>query len=355
MAITLGKPGSPNVKTINLDSLFSLSMAARQKNLIDAISKTNPLFFHIFNSDAYQSEDGGTHIEVPLMYAINTAEPYDGYDLLDTTPIDGITTATEVWRQLSTAVIISNKEKKQNKKRIIKLLTTRITQAEMGFKESFNKYLIRGDLDNGNSIETDYTNPVTGRQSFHSINHFIQKDPTTSEEVSGINQSTSTWWRNRQAESSATTYDALLIELEELYDLCKRGQGGAPNLILCDEKTKRLINFALFQRYRTIDKSTADFPFDSIKFKGMDIVADEFVADVENDADTAEATAGSLYMLNTQFFGIKYESDTNFSSGAFEKPVNQDALISHILWMGQTVCQNREKQGVLWGIARTLT
>ena len=188
MAITLGTAGAVNQKTINLDALFSLSMAARQKKLIDAISKNNPFMHRIIGSGAYESQPGGTHIEIPLMHAIGSAEPYSGFDTLDTTPIDGITTATYIWRQLSIPVIISGLEKKQNKQNIIPLLATKIKQAELGIKESFNKHLIRGNLDNGGSIQTPYTNAVTGRQSINSLHDLIQSDPTASDSVGGIPQ-----------------------------------------------------------------------------------------------------------------------------------------------------------------------
>ena len=60
-------------------------------------------------------------------------------------------------------------------------------------------------------------------------------------------------------------------------------------------------------------------------------------------------------MINTKFFGVKYDSQTNFKNTPFQQPVNQDAKVSHILWMGNTTISNRRKHGVLYNIASSLT
>jgi hypothetical protein len=50
-----------------------------------------------------------------------------------------------------------------------------------------------------------------------------------------------------------------------------------------------------------------------------------------------------------------YESETDFILTEFQKPVNGDSRIAHILWMGTVALSNRSKQGVMGNIATSLT
>ena len=57
-------------------------------------------------------------------------------------------------------------------------------------------------------------------------------------------------------------------------------------------------------------------------------------------------------MLNTKFWGIRVDAETNFATTPFLKPIDQDAKTAHILWLGRARrVSNRRKQGVAGGIA----
>ena len=45
-------------------------------------------------------------------------------------------------------------------------------------------------------------------------------------------------------------------------------------------------------------------------------------------------------------------SDANFAmaEGGFQKPINQDALVTQILFQGNMACNNRRKNGKLAGV-----
>jgi hypothetical protein len=97
---------------------------------------------------------------------------------------------------------------------------------------------------------------------------------------------------------------------------------------------------------------------------------DDKVPDVANgivptlsggSGDPASLVNGTGYFLNPQFFKMIYEEDSDFkmleddAGKTFQKPVNGDSRVGHMAWMGNTVVNNRRKQGVLGKIARTLT
>src|SRR5271170_7413254 len=157
MAITFGSSSAPSQVTLNLDSLFGLSLAAYRKELIDNIGATNAFFFEVITRELYKSQDGGAYIQTPPMYALQNADSYDGYDELSTVPVDGITDSIYQWRQCAAAIAYSMREVKQNKQRLVNLVETRIKQAEMGLQEFFSQTLMWGSGNQaGGSLTTPY-------------------------------------------------------------------------------------------------------------------------------------------------------------------------------------------------------
>lgn len=356
MAITLGQAGSPSQLTKNFDALISTSLENYREGMQDAISTSNAFFYELRNSDAWESQDGGTLIVQDLMYGLSPFDSYEGYDELSDDVTDGITQAHFQWRQGAVPISYSMLELKKNKHRLVDLVNAKIKQAEMGFIESFSKALLQGALSQagGANLHDPYVSSLNGSNFIDPLPLMVKYDPTSSTLIGNINQSTSTWWANQTVTSSATTYDGFLLEVDELYDLCSRGPGGEPNLIIADERTKRLLNFAYYQRYRESLKRDGDYPFDNLRFRNARIVWDQYVPDVANNV-VSTASAGTLWMLNTKFFKVIYEEETNFTRTDFQKPPKGDSRLAHILFMGQTAVLNRRKQGVMGSIATSLT
>lgn len=352
--LTLGSAGQPSAKTINFDALFTTSLANAKKTLIDNISASNAWWAKIKSMGGYVSEDGGTHIEEPLMYGLGNFHWYDGYDELRNDPFEGLTKALYEWAQGSAGIPISRKEVRQNAHKILDLVSTKIEQAEMGIQEAIPKAIFQGNVPNGGALTDPAVDPILTATGINPIALLVHKDPTASANIGSIAQNSHSWWRNFTDSSGATTYDGLLLELSALKQKAGRGPGGAPDLFVTDETTYNLLEFALYQRARHEVKSRIEFPFENIIYKNAMIVHDEFMHDVENGLTNTD-TKGTLYMLNNKFIKVKYDSQTNFFTTDKREPVNQDAWVKYILWMGNMTINNRRKHGVLYNIARTLT
>ncbi len=367
---TFGASG-PSQVTLNLDSLFGLSLAAYRKELVDNIGAGNAFLFEIIKGESYESQDGGSYIQEPLMYALQAADTYDGYDELATLPVDGISDTIWDWRQCAAAIVYSMKEVKQNKQRLSSLVKARIKQSEMGLQELFAQMLMWGAGMQGGALTSAYISPVNGSSGIDPLPLLIAFDPTTSTSVGNINQSTYTWWRNKTITSAATTYNAFLLEVTRLINRCSLGTGGRPKMILVDETSYELFQHALFQSMRyTETKVDEAFPFEHVMWKGVRFVMDDKVPDaysgtvptlVAGAGDPSTLTYGTMYAINPKYFKLRYESDSDFQmlkddkGGTIFKPINGDSRVGHYAWMGNTTVSNRRKQGVLGKIARTLT
>lgn len=87
----------------------------------------------------------------------------------------------------------------------------------------------------------------------------------------------------------------------------------------------------------------ADAGFESLKYKTAPIVFDD-----NTNFGTTEET---IYFLNTKYLKLIEHEDGQWKAEAERTPVNQDAVVIPILWMGQLCCSNRSLQGKVFDIA----
>jgi hypothetical protein len=342
--------------TLNYDAILSTTLFNYRKTLEDAISTTNAFLFYLMkkNKGGYQVlGEIGDRMMMPLMYELGNADSYSGYDVLDTTPADGVTSAFFNWAQASVPISISGLEEKKNRgeERIINLLESKTKQAELGLQEFFNKRMLQGA--GGSSITSAYVSAMNGSQFVDPLPLQVAYDPTTSTSIGNINQNTNSWWRNQTKDfTNATTFTKFLQFLRNLRNNCSKGPGGPPDLHLTTQGTEELYEAALAASHRNPSYQVADIPFDNVAFYGKPVTWDEFVPDF--GSGTVTQTKGSWVMLNTKFWGVRVDKETNFAPTPFIKPENQDAKTSHILWLGALGVSNRRKQGVAGKIDETV-
>lgn len=345
-------------QTVTYDDLWTTTLQHYRPTLEDAISTSNNAFFTIKKNGGFEGTDNiGTQINIPLMTALGTFDSYSGYDELDTTPMDGITAALFDWRQGAIPITISGLEEKQNagsEVQLINLLKAKTKQAEMGIKEGFGQALIRGS--GGAAIRTPRVSAVNGSSFIEPIPKLVDYTNNRAVAVGGITPSlaTNTWWRNQVFQDATTTYAGFLTGISGLYNDCSKGPGGGPDIHICDQSTFQFYEAALRNQNRYVQYTKADIPFDSIGFRGHPLTWDEWVPDAAGDSATQSTSSGTWYMLNSKFFSVKYHNGTNFVAEPFRKPVNQDAKVSNILWLGQVCISNRRKHGVAGSIDTTI-
>ena len=91
------------------------------------------------------------------------------------------------------------------------------------------------------------------------------------------------------------------------------------------------------QRYSSADEGMVGFG--AIKYKSADVVFD----DNTNFGTTSE----KAYFLNTDFIYLEQHREAQWTMDDQKTPVNQDAIVIPMYWMGNMVTTNRSLQGVL--------
>jgi len=321
-------------------------------------------------TDAVQKQDGGERIALPLMYKTNsTVQTHGGYSTIDTTPQDGLTTAFYEWAEIAGSISISRKEERQNsgEGRLINLLKAKIQQAEMTMREKLNGDLLLGTVSSETFVQDTAED---GSYGLNPLGYFLRKekatDPTTIS-VGNISGASYSWWRhkvgvlgsnaasvsNEDFAINVGTYAALKVALRRMYNYCSRGSGGSPDLVVADQVTFETYENALDTSVRYMNTRMADMGFDTIKLRGATIIWDEVVPDVYTG--TAAITLGTAFFINTKFYKLVIDSETDIVTTPFVEPENQTAKTAKILFMGNSGVSNMRKLGVCIDISQSIT
>ena len=295
-----------------------------------------------------------------------TVKSYSGYDTLDVTPQDGMTTAFFPWCEVAGTISISRLQERQNsgENAILRLLEKKILQAEMSIKAAINSQLILGTVSGTTFV------PGNSVKDLFPLGYFLRKanatDPTTGGNVGNIAGATYSWWRARAATFASgtkdtgndfalavTTYKGMKNGLYRLYNFCSRGADGTgPNIMVGDQISHETYVNAIQDQRQYQDDKLAQIGFDNIKVRGATFIWDELVPDISNG--TAAITLGSVFALNTKFYKLAIDSQTDFVTTPFIEPENQTAKTAKILFMGNATVSNMKKHGVAYGIAQTI-
>lgn len=365
---------APAQHTINYNDLLSTTLFNYKSTIYDNIFKQSAFLAALRKYDGVDFQNGGERIQRLLMYSSNsTAKSYEGYETLDTTPQDPFTSAFYRWAELAATVSISRREERQNSSewQIADLLKGRIQQAEMSLKEKVNQNIVQGTVYPGGTTFI----PGNDLKDMHPLGWFLaaktsaadgtSTDPLSGDAVGNISRSTYSWWRhntgsagatkagNEIAGVSVTTWAGLEVMLKRMYNFCTRGaDGSAPNIILADQMTYEAYESSRDQKYRTQDTSLAEMGFDNVKLKAATMIWDELVPDMYSG--TTSLTYGTAFYINTKFWKLIIDRETDFVTTPFIENEGQTARSAKILFMGNTVSVNQRKLGVLYRISQSL-
>lgn len=310
-----------------------------------------------------------------MLYEENdTFKSYRGYDTLTVKPQDGITTAFYEWSEIGGTISISRREERQNsgEAKILKLLEKKIMQAEMSIKSQCNNMIVKGTV-YGTAPTATFV-PGNDVKDLLPLGYFLPKNnsaaPSAGGNVGNIARASYSWWRPHTAVMdsgtkdtgnsfalSVSSYTGLRVGLYRMYNFCSRGaDGSGPNLVLCDQVTYETYENSLDQQKRYGDEALVSMGFDNVKLKGATMVWDELVPAIDTgDVPGAAAYTGTAFFLNTKFYQLIIDEQTDFVTTPFIEPENQSAKTAKVLFMGQAACSNMRKLGVCYAIAQTIT
>lgn len=307
--------------------LVTTTLREHPAAIADNVSDHNGLYSRLKKKGrVMKALDGGYEIAEPLEYAENSNfTRYSGYDELPISSSEVFTAAKYDWVQSAVAVTASGRELRINsgKNRIIDLMKARTKNA---IKTAANNMSI--DIYSSGSL----TNQMGG------LAHLIQTNGQGT--VGNIDSGTYTFWRNQFREISGANVwskSTIKTEMKALWLALVRGTD-KPDLIVSthDFYSAYWENLDDQRRFRANDMPDT---FDSVKFMSADVMFD--------NNDNFTTTGERMYFLNTEYLGLRYHPEANWTVLDENHSVNQDAVVVLIIFQGQMTCSNRAQQGIL--------
>lgn len=309
-------------------SVISLAFNNMHGDITDNIFQQIPLWEYLRSKGNVKILDGGERINFPVMHATNsTAKAYSGYDLLDTTPQEGIGNVEYQWRQYSVSLSINGREQRQVRGRfaIADLLEAKRMQAEMSLADKLSTDLYA--TQSGDALDGMATQ--------------VASAPTTGT-VGGIDRSTNSWWRNQTVSgaSASTAFDSLLDDMRSIYNLTNAASKkyGPVDIMVTDRTVFEGYEGLVDSQRQYGNEKLLNLGFVNLAFKTAGVIFDN------------DCTASSMYALNTNTLFLALHADAQMTPTEFVKPADQDAIVAQILFMGNLVMRNAASNGVIHGI-----
>lgn len=339
---------------------FSTLVATTLQNymprLADNITNKQALWYQLKERGFVTKAKGGTSIVEPLMVGRNnTVKSYSGYDIIDTSPQQGLSAAEYLWKQIAGSLSISGEEKFKNsgKSAVISLLDSRVRQLELSMMMEINRQLQADGLGNSGKDLTGLALQV--------------EEGTAWSSVGGIDSNAFPYWRNQWDDfttnfggaldfvttdaAASLSYKRLIRAMTRLYTSCMRNNV-RPTLILTDQMVYEAYGLSLTISGTTnfriqINQKLADAGFMNLLFMETPVVIDD---DMPNASLVAGADNHEMLFLNADFLRFVIGEGKDFVNTPMMRPDNQDAETSQVLVYGNLTCSNRQRQGRLTNI-----
>lgn len=262
---------------------------------------------------------GGSQISQPVNLGRNTnVGSYYGHDILSNDPMETLAKATLEWSQYYGAVNISGREQRINEgspEAIFDLIDTELEVVKESLMECMTQDVFGDGTGNGGKDLDGLLEAID--------------DGTNYATYEGINGSTYTSWKANYFANGGTGR-ALTLQLlgrarSATLSKGQKANVGVTTVALLDKLTELVTPL-------TIVAESAQKPnigFDSVTFQRTPVFADE------------NCPAGRFFWLQLRDIQLVVHPSCDFLFVPFAKPINQDAQVAYILWMGNLFCKRR--------------
>lgn len=305
----------------NIDETLTLAWSHMIPGIRDNVFSENTALGW-FYSTGKESLKGGASISHGLMYGQNTgAKSYARYEMLNTTPTDGLTRDQWAWKQYDVPVAIDGFTLRTAGGGSDQVLADALQTKKKQSEESL-KLLIEGDLFKASAS--------IGTNDLRSLPVIVLDSGTEGQ----VNGTTNSWWTSTVTSSGSWAAGVGRTKLvNTMNTLAKKAPIGMPNLLLSDQTSQEAYEGTTISQYR-FSNDKPDLGMDpKLTFKGVTWLW------------SPQGTSGVIYILHSDAIQFYVDKNTDFLPTDFITPTNQDAKVSHILLTAALTCSSRRKLG----------
>lgn len=311
----------------NTNRLVSTTLKNYRKKLIDNLTYSQVVVDMIRRMGGVRTLDGGTSIVEHLLYETNpSVKTYNGLDVLDKSPSEGISTAEFDWKQMSGLAQWSGREEFMNggsAERLINLADAIIEQLETSFAIKLN-------------LMTFGDGTANGGKDWGGLALLVE-DGTAWSTVGTINSDTWTFWRNVWSGSAGSFASNGITKVRTAFNDVTR-HGERPNLMVTDQNMYEAYEKILTLTLRITDVETpGDNGMRSLRYKGVPLGFDD------------DCTAGYWYILNTKYLHLNFGKGREMKSTEVMMPPDQDAKMTRSFMYGNYSTNCRKMNAVITG------
>ncbi len=315
----MSNPNFDNIVATTLKAYFAPGGKAA-----DNIFKRAALLDYL-KSKCKLDEQGGSHAVFPVEYKANsTFQTYAGYDTL-TPAVDEIVSAAEyAWKQAAIFIPMSGIEEARNSgdKAIIKLLKTKVENAERTAAESFESMFFTG-------VGTENSG-----KGWIGLGTLVGDHTDTVTTVGGINSATAgnEYWRSKVVKGADAALT--LATLSNTYNSVA-WPTDKPDFEITTQVLWEKYEGLLLPNQRFMSEKMAAAGFDNLMHKGSTVVWSDLTP------------AKHWYFLNSNHLKLAVLSGKWMNFRGFVEPHNVDAKYGLILNYGTLATNERRKLGVI--------
>lgn len=311
---------------------LSLALEDRSASYQDLVSNSNVVFYEMKERGGWETFSGPNIRETLLFDESGTYTRYSGYDFLNPQPATLFNDAVFEPKMAAVSVTLSNETilKNSGPNQIHNVLKAKMDAAEQELIDRFTEDLHSAGAE---------ANQIGGLQA---------AVPTTATNTyGGIDRNTYTIWATTTYNANSitvagTAYTSIIsTSVKPIFNhvTIKRSRGKkGPNVILASEEHYLAYSAATEAIQRITDETkSSKLGFTSLRYFGggrsMDVV-------LEGGIGTAMPSNVS-YFLDMGSLKFRYHPDRNFSKiGGKQMPINQDAVVQHMGFMGELTLNN---------------
>lgn len=310
---------------VGADTLTSLSRQYTIPRIVDHTFGRNGVLFRLLAGNKVLVQ-GGTQIEQPGIFSeAEVGGWYSGYGLLDTSPFDTIKNPVWDWKQASVPITVSMRDlaKANSPEAVANLLMVQTKQAEMRMAELL--------ADGIWSAGTDVLLPDGMQLAVDSTGVY-----------GGLSRSAHPGWA---AQEDGATAALTLPALNNMFTNLTIG-GNHPTLIVSQKAAYNLYwnlnvnNVTYNVGPQGHDEQLASAGFTNQLFNNVPWLIDDHVPN-----------STSIYLFNEEHMDLIVNPLGDFIVEDFAKPINQNAFVSHIHFMGNFIIEAPRLQGKFTAIA----
>jgi len=312
--------------TETLDSLYTTTWQSVKKQVTDNIFTATPFFYEMYKAENIEREDGGRHIEEPLMYAKNSTVTWLGsggtISIADTDPL---TCSVWTWKNLACSIVRLWTDDMANSgiHKKIDLMNAKIENARLSLIDELETRLFTAQ-------SGDY---MTG------LPDIVEANAAASQTKSpgGLSKSTYSWWRNQYASSSGSFATYGESDMRNMFNTCSVGNDH-PNLIITTQTVFQYYEAEAVDRQQLVNTAAAELGFQSFSYKGANMYY------------SPQCPTGYMYFLNLKYLKLKIDQKADFDMTEWKAIPNQLDRVAQIVTRLELVCRNCRMQGVIANI-----